>query len=399
MRKTYRETGKNILFIEKFSMIILILLSVFSFVFAYTKLNKESISLAYKGEIILTRDHSKEDYDEDNRLCDVFYGNEEYQLILSYTYEDYLKLDNEEIMAFVYQLEDGHHLLFDHFDPVKEEIKTAYKSLMADELMPLFNLASSSFILLIAIAIVYFYASFFTGYEKCWFISVLFLAMLFSVLFPEESANGFNGVIIMLLYLLDTFFNVLCELLISKQSRYNFLVSILVEITEILICLLLMYRFATMATTLLFWLPIDIISFINWSKHKDEKDEELTIVRKLKGYQEVLIIVIIVIWTFVVGYFISGLNIKTDFFIDKELATLIIYLDACASAVGIANGLFILFRLREQWLAWYLCAALETVINILSGQYVLLVLKLAYFTNTTYGYLKWSEYISARRDI
>ena len=48
--------------------------------------------------------------------------------------------------------------------------------------------------------------------------------------FPEEGANGVNGIVIMLLYLLDTFLNILCELLISKQSRYNFLVSVLVEI-------------------------------------------------------------------------------------------------------------------------------------------------------------------------
>ena len=36
----------------------------------------------------------------------------------------------------------------------------------------------------------------------------------------------------------------------------------------------LMYRFATMAVTLFFWLPIDILSFINWTKHKDEQEDE-----------------------------------------------------------------------------------------------------------------------------
>ena len=40
------------------------------------------------------------------------------------------------------------------------------------------------------------------------------------------------------------------------------------------------------------------------------------------------------------------------------------------------NGLFIFFRLREQWIAWHICAALEAIINILSGQYVLLILSL-----------------------
>ena len=260
------------------------------------------------------------------------------------------------------------------------------------------DIALASLIFSVSILLVMLLSKFFSNYEKIWFISTMLLACIFSILFPEESSNGVNGTIIMLLYLLDTFFNILCELLISKQSRYNFIVSILVEITEILICVVLMYRFATMASTLFFWLPIDIISFINWSKHKDREDEDLTIVRKLKGYQELLIILSIIVWTILVGYLISGLNIKTDFLNNnKSLETIIIYIDACASAVGIVNGIFILFRLQEQWLAWYVSALLETIMNILSGQYVLLVLKLAYFTNTTYGYIKWNRYINKHK--
>lgn len=255
-----------------------------------------------------------------------------------------------------------------------------------------------SFILLpLSILVILLFSKYFTTYEKIWFISIMILAAIFSILFPEEDANGVNGKLIMFLYLMDTFLNILCELLISKQSRYNFIVSVFVEICEILICIVLMYRFATMATTLLFWLPIDIISFINWSKHKDEVQEELTVVRKLKGYQEVLIIVGIILWTVVVGYFVSGLNIYTDFINDKNIETIIIYLDACASVVGIANGLFILFRLQEQWIAWYICSILEAIINIISGQYVLLILKLGYFTNTTYGYIKWKKYIKEHK--
>ena len=203
----------------------------------------------------------------------------------------------------------------------------------------------------------------------------------------------------MLLYLLDTFLNILCELLISKQSKWNFIVSVGVEITEIIICVVLMYRFATMITTLLFWLPIDILSFINWAKHKDKEQEELTAVRRLKGWQEILVISLIVVWTVVIGYFISGLNISTDFFGGNDtLETAIIYIDACASAVGIANGLFIFFRFREQWIAWYICALLEAAINIMTGQFVLLILKIGYLTNTTYGYIKWTKYVNSRKE-
>ncbi len=241
--------------------------------------------------------------------------------------------------------------------------------------------------------------NYFTTYEKIWFFSILILAFVFAFLFPEEDINGVNGAIIMGLYLADTFFNILCELLISKQSKWNFIVSLLVEITEIAICIVLSYRFATMASTLFFWIPIDIISFINWNKHPDKADEDVTKVRKLNGLAEVLIITGIVVWTVGVGYYLTTLEIGTDLFGGNELLeNIVCYLDACVSAVGIANGVFILLRYREQWIAWYISAILESVINILSGQYVLLVLKVGYLTNTTYGYIKWTRYIKEHKE-
>ena len=39
------------------------------------------------------------------------------------------------------------------------------------------------------------------------------------------------------------------------------------------------------------------------------------------------------------------------------------------------------------------------VINILSGQYILLVLKAGYMTNTTYGYIKWTKYIKEHPEV
>ena len=235
---------------------------------------------------------------------------------------------------------------------------------------------------------------YFTAYERWWFSIILGLSILISYLYPEEPVNGVDGRIIAALYLTNIFSNALCELLIAKQSKWNFMVSLVVELTEIAIPVLLAFRFATIAVTLLFWIPIDIISFINWHRHPDQQNDDLTEVRKLSGWAEVLTIAGIAVWTFAVGFWLSHLNIATDLFGgNKTLETWVVYLDACVSAVGIANGLFILFRYREQWAAWYLSAALETAINILSGQYVLLVLKAGYFVNTTYGYIKWTRWI------
>lgn len=387
------EPKKRLRMIEVIFSIGLCIASIISIGYGLLDINANIEDIQFKQSIQMTRDTDLEDYSEDNTICDVTYINGDKQLIVSYSYEDYVKLDDKTITAYEYETKNGTKLYFDHQNINDQEVQYAYKQVRANELASLFNFGIASLILMLSILIMMLFAKQFTTYEKSWFISIMVLATIFSVVFPEESANGVNGIIIMLLYLLDTFLNILCELLISKQSRYNFLVSVLVEIVEIAICVVLMYRFATMATTLFFWLPIDIISYINWSKHKDDEENELTVVRKLRGYQEVLVIIGIIVWTFVIGYLISGLNIATDFYNNELLETFIIYIDACASAVGIANGLFIFFRLQEQWIAWYICAFLEAVINIISGQYVLLVLKLGYFTNTTYGYIKWSRYI------
>lgn len=391
--KENMEPKKKLRTLEILISIGLCIASIVSVGYGWLEVSTKVTDTQFLQTVTMTRDIEAEDFSEDNTICDVIYTNGDQQMVISYPYEEYLTLEDETIIAYEYETNNGTKLYFDHQDVTDQEVQYSYQQLRANELAPLFNFGSASFILMLSVLIMMLFSKQFTTYEKSWFLSIMVLATIFSVAFPEESANGVNGIIIMLLYLLDTFLNILCELLISKQSRYNFLVSVLVEIAEIAMCVVLMYRFATMVTTLFFWLPIDIISYINWSKHKDDEEEELTVVRKLKGYQEVLVIIGIIIWTFVVGYLISGLDIATDFYNNKSLETFIIYLDACASAVGIANGLFIFFRLREQWIAWYICAFLEAVINIISGQYVLLVLKFGYFTNTTYGYIKWSRYI------
>ena len=241
--------------------------------------------------------------------------------------------------------------------------------------------------------------NYFTSYEKWWFFGIMGLAILVTVLFPSSVEDlEINPWLIMSLYLLDILLSLMCELLIAKQSKWNFIVSLGIEITEIVTLILLAERFATMAVTIFFWIPIDIISFINWNRHKDNKNEELTIVRQLKGWQEVLVIAGIFAWTFGIGYLLTIISPEDGLLPTNSLAdNVVCYLDAACSAVGICNGLFILFRYKEQWIAWYVCAALETIMNIIMGQWVLLVLKLGYFTNTTYGYIRWTKYIKNKQ--
>ncbi len=247
--------------------------------------------------------------------------------------------------------------------------------------------------------------NYFTTYEKIWFCSIGILAILCAILFPEEDINGINGTLIMLLYLADTILNVACELLIAKQSKWNFIVSLAVEAAEIAICIVMAERWTTFAVTILFWIPIDVISFISWNKHADKDIKNVTEVRCLTGKQLVIVLFSIAVWTILAGFvtcYITDSILPSDFFKgNRNLEMITCYLDACAAALGVANGVFILLRYREQWIAWYVYSILEIALNIIAiiaghpGQGVLLILKLGYLTNTTYGYIQWTRYIKA----
>lgn len=240
--------------------------------------------------------------------------------------------------------------------------------------------------------------NYFTTYEKIWFFSIVIISVVFCFLFPEDAEElAVNPALITFLYLVDVIANVACELLISKQSKWNFIVSLLVEVVEIAVCIVCSYRFATMAVTLFFWIPIDIISFISWQKHSDEEEKEVTEVRSLTWWQDLILIAGIAVWTVVVGYLLSLIDAEGILSYNEVVSDVGAYLDACASAIGIANGVFILLRYREQWVAWYLVTIIEIVINVMAGQWILLVLKAGYLTNTTYGYIKWSKYIKEKK--
>ncbi len=389
---------------QRLKIVVAVVMAVLTVVFAVKGIvNLNSTAEGYefvKTDTFIRTTTAEEEGYEDETVCPVEYATADgkYTMTVEYTYEQWEELEETQVTGYIYESENGPAVAFTE-EATDEQIAAAVKNIRADENSGIFSAAIALGLIAIGFFVMTVWNKFFTTYEKVWFLSILVIASVVSIFFPEESCNGINGLWIMVLYLLDTFLNILCELLISKQSKWNFIVSVFVEITEIVICIVLAYRFATMASTLFFWLPIDIISFINWNKHPDQKEEELTKVRKLSGWMEVLIIALIVIWTVGVGYFLTTLDFGTDIFGGNEtLEVIVCYLDACVSAVGICNGVFILLRFREQWIAWYIDAILEAVINILSGQYVLLVLKLGYLTNTTYGYVKWTKYIKEHKE-
>ena len=81
----------------------------------------------------MDRDKDEEDYDSDNKVCDVIYRKGDQKLVVSYDYEDYVKLNKNSIKAYEFKTENGQNLYFDHKDVSHQEASHTYKEMMAEE--------------------------------------------------------------------------------------------------------------------------------------------------------------------------------------------------------------------------------------------------------------------------
>ena len=226
----------------------------------------------------------------------------------------------------------------------------------------------------------------FNLFETVWLISVIVLLGVFSILLPDLMFEDDSTPLIIICSIVSVVANPICELMISKQSRYNFIVSIVfIEITEMIIYLSLGY-YSSAFVSLLFWVPIDIASFIKWKKNPDENNDVITKVKKLSWWQDILIILGIAAFSFVVGWLLSLIPECED-----------TYLDAFVSALGMANGVLLLLRYNEQWYAWFAYLIFDAILWIISGHYIMLITVFAMMINTIYGFVKWIKYIKSKK--
>ena len=66
-----------------------------------------------------------------NKVCDVIYRKGDQKLVVSYDYEDYVKLNKNSIKAYEFKTENGQNLYFDHKDVSRHS--HTYKEMMAEE--------------------------------------------------------------------------------------------------------------------------------------------------------------------------------------------------------------------------------------------------------------------------
>ena len=222
----------------------------------------------------------------------------------------------------------------------------------------------------------------FNRFELWWLFTVLVLLTVCIFVAPDLMFEDYGNLPIVFCTVLSIIASPVCELLISKQSRYWTLFSLFfVEIPDI-VMLFSMGLYSSAFLSLFFWIPFDLVTFATWrGKNIDINQPELTKVKKLKPSHSVIVVLAMILLCVFIGTFIPLASEDSN-----------AYIVAFSNMFEIANGIFLLTRYSEQWFAWLGYLLCEIIIWISLGHYIMLITVFAMLINTVYGLVKWRRY-------
>ena len=221
----------------------------------------------------------------------------------------------------------------------------------------------------------------FTRVEAIYMTFVVVLAVGMALFFPDLMLESTASPLLIICSVMNVIANPLVETMNAKQFRGNFLIDIfLIEITYIILSLHLGW-YTLMLSCIFFWIPIDILSFIRWSKNIDKDDENVTVVKRLSLKASLLLAVAVIAFSLIMGTIMTNIPGSQDS-----------YLEAFATAMGMVNGVLLMLRYSEHWYAWVITTALYLIMDISAGAYGLLIDDVAMMVVTFYGIYKWFTY-------
>lgn len=225
-------------------------------------------------------------------------------------------------------------------------------------------------------------------FEIIWLSSTIITLILLSFLLPDIMFEDKSNVFIVICSVITIVCSPIVEILISKQCRWWTIFSIVcVELTDIVV-LVSLGLYSSCLLSLLFWIPVDIVTFITWGKHKDEQRNELTKVKSFGFNWNIIIFIGMCIVGFLLGLILKSLP-------NSEIS----YVIAFSNVFEICNGIFLILRHDEQWFAWFGYLVCETIIWISLGHYIMLITVVSMMVNTVYGIIKWKLYVKAKQNL
>lgn len=162
--------------------------------------------------------------------------------------------------------------------------------------------------------------------------------------------------------------------LCAKGKKSGFIFGLINVVFYAIISFTNQYYGEVMLNTL-FYIPMNIISYILWSKKEDSNND--VIARALTVPQIFIGIVVIAIITY--GYHL----------ILASLGGAMTMLDGTTTILSIVATVLMAARYAEQWMCWIIVDMITVILWVVAGDPVMIVMWGAYTVNAIYGYIIW----------
>lgn len=186
---------------------------------------------------------------------------------------------------------------------------------------------------------------------------------------------------------------VICVFLTAKANRMNFPFA---TVNTIVFMIYLWYFgiWATFWLEAIVYLPMNIISWVRWNKHKDEDNELLAKSKKLTKLQNVIVVAIIAALDVIVHYALmvvagdSWIKIGSNF---GWNLTVMQWIDSTIFAIGIVAVVLEMLRYSEQYSWWIITDVIAVVQYALKKDPVYTTKKAIYLIEAVIGLKNWNS--------
>ena len=206
-------------------------------------------------------------------------------------------------------------------------------------------------------------------------IVIASIAVVEAIIHPETSTNPLWLTII---NFISAICGVICIFFCAKANISNFVFGV---VNTLVYAIFLFYHkiYGTFALEVLFYLPVNFISWYFWSKHRDKKLIEKTKAKKLTLLQNIICAAIITIG----GIIYHSILVK--------LGGTVAWLDAFTLSIGIIAVLLEMFRYKEQYYWWIITDIIAVAMYIIHFDLVYLTKKSIYLIMAIIGIINWTK--------
>lgn len=224
-------------------------------------------------------------------------------------------------------------------------------------------------------------------YEIVMCVIMLGISIYYAIL-PQEGTPQWLAII----NFISGLCGIICVFFTAKANRMNFPFAV-VNTTVFMIYLWYFGIWATFWLEACVYFPMNIISWVNWYRHKDDEDKLLAKSKKLTGWQNLIVVAAITGITILVHFALSEVAGDTWMKFATRFGwniALMQWFDATIFAIGIVAVILEALRYKEQYIWWLITDVIAVGQYALKGDPVYVTKKAIYLVEAVVGIKNWN---------